>query len=140
MPRASSPSGSELPWAPSRHAYTAPGIGSVRSWPDWPPILRQPTMIDLDAITPLDDDLIDRIVDGTLSPAERRAAIDRLDRLPAGWKRCAAAFLEAQFWREAFRAVGDSEKNKPERRLTSISRVPNRVSRSNPRWLRGALA
>ena len=47
-------------------------------------------MTDLDAIPPPDDDFIDRIVDGTLTPAELRAAIDRLDREPDGWKRCAA--------------------------------------------------
>jgi hypothetical protein len=97
-------------------------------------------MIELDAITPRDQELIDRMVEGALRPAELRAAIERLDRLPDGWKRCAAAFLEAQFWHEAFRAVGDSGKNQPERLLASISGAPNRVSRSNPRWLRGALA
>ena len=56
--------------------------------------------------SPLDDGFIDRIVDGELTPAELRAAIDRLDREPDGWKRCALAFLEAQCWRESFRALG----------------------------------
>ncbi len=37
-------------------------------------------MIDLDPLKPLSDEFIDRIVDGELTPAELRDAIDRLDR------------------------------------------------------------
>lgn len=44
---------------------------------------------------------IDRLVDDELSQAERRAIIERLERLPDGWRRCALAFLEAQCWRRA---------------------------------------
>jgi hypothetical protein len=44
---------------------------------------------------------VDRLVDGELSDAERRALLARLDREPDGWRRCALAFLEAQCWREA---------------------------------------
>jgi hypothetical protein len=62
-------------------------------------------MTDPDCTTPLDDDFIDRIVDGAMTPCQLRAAIDRLDREPDGWKRCAVAFLEAQCWREAFRTL-----------------------------------
>jgi hypothetical protein len=57
---------------------------------------------------PLDPDreqdrLIDRLVDGELGGAERRALLLRLDSEVGGqgWRRCALAFLEAQAWREA---------------------------------------
>ncbi len=46
-------------------------------------------MTNIDAINPLDDRFIDLIVEGEMSPAELRAAIDRLDGQPDGWKRCA---------------------------------------------------
>jgi hypothetical protein len=49
------------------------------------------------------DDLIDRLVDGTVPPAELRQAFRRLEASPDGWKRCATAFLEAQSWGEALR-------------------------------------
>jgi hypothetical protein len=49
----------------------------------------------------VDDRLIDRLVDGALSDAERRRVLNRLDAEPDGWRRCALAFLEAQSWSEA---------------------------------------
>jgi hypothetical protein len=54
--------------------------------------------------SPLTDAFLDRIVDGELSPGELRAALERLENEPDGWKRCALAFLEAHCWREAIRA------------------------------------
>ncbi len=54
---------------------------------------------------PISDTFLDRLVDGELSPAELRGAIQSLDSEPDGWKRCALAFLEAQAWRESFRAI-----------------------------------
>jgi hypothetical protein len=47
---------------------------------------------------PTDDILFDRLVDGELSPAERRELLASLDAQPEGWRRCALAFLEAQTW------------------------------------------
>jgi hypothetical protein len=58
-----------------------------------------------EAMKPLGDEFIDRVVDGGLTPAELRGAIERLDRDADGWKRCAVAFLEAQCWRESMRAM-----------------------------------
>lgn len=49
-----------------------------------------------------DDILFDRLVDGELSPAERRRLLASLDDQPGGWRRCALAFLEAQCWSEGF--------------------------------------
>jgi hypothetical protein len=61
-------------------------------------------MTDHDSPTLPLDDCIDQIVDGSLTPAELRAAVARLDSEPGAWKRCAVAFLEAQCWREAMRS------------------------------------
>ncbi len=44
-------------------------------------------MTDPDPLPPLPDAFFDRIVDGDLSPAELRAALDRLDQQPDAWKR-----------------------------------------------------
>lgn len=43
--------------------------------------------------------MIDRLVDGELSPAQSRALLLRLDQEPAMWRRCALAFIEAQAMR-----------------------------------------
>jgi hypothetical protein len=64
-------------------------------------------MTEPETMTPLDDDFIDRIVDGTLTPAQLRTAMDQLEGQPDGWKCCALAFLEAQCWGEAFRALDE---------------------------------
>ena len=49
-------------------------------------------MTNIDAINPLDDRLIDQIVDGALTTTELRAAIDHLGRQPDGWRHCAWRF------------------------------------------------
>jgi hypothetical protein len=54
-----------------------------------------------------DDILFDRLVDGELSGAERRALLESLDARPQAWRRCALAFLEAQTWRKEFRELAD---------------------------------
>jgi len=46
------------------------------------------------------DLLFDRLVDGELSPSERRELLASLDDRRDGWRRCALAFLEAQTWSE----------------------------------------
>jgi len=43
--------------------------------------------------------LLDRLIDGELDDAERRALLLRLEQAPDGWRRCALAFLENQAWR-----------------------------------------
>lgn len=47
----------------------------------------------------IDDVLLDRLVDGELSPAEYRRVLLALEQQPAGWRKCAEAFLQAQAWR-----------------------------------------
>lgn len=44
----------------------------------------------------LDEQVLDRLVDGELTPAEYQRALLSLDEEPDGWRRCALAFLEAQ--------------------------------------------
>jgi hypothetical protein len=50
---------------------------------------------------PINDSVFDRLVDGELSPGERRQLLASLDDQPDGWRRCALSFLEAQSWRES---------------------------------------
>jgi hypothetical protein len=52
----------------------------------------------------LSNEWLDRLVDGELGDAERKAVLARLDAEPDGWRRCALAFLEAQTWREVLRS------------------------------------
>jgi hypothetical protein len=93
-----------------------------------------------DAINPLNDRLVDRIVDGELTPAELRAAIDCLDREPDGWKRCALAFLEAQCWRESFRAMGQSAALSVESRSLSVTKAIPSPKRNRRPWLNVSIA
>jgi len=53
----------------------------------------------------LDARLFDRLADGELDEAGRRALLSRLDDIPGGWRRCALAFLEAQAWRSELRVT-----------------------------------
>ena len=48
---------------------------------------------------------LDRLVDGELSPAQRRQLLTELENQPDGWRRCALAFLEAQAWEDALGSV-----------------------------------
>ncbi len=59
--------------------------------------------------TPEIEALVDLLVDGELPDADRRALLERLDAIDGGWKLCATAFLEAQTFRQAFRAFADAE-------------------------------
>jgi hypothetical protein len=97
------------------------------------------TMIDFDLTHPVDDAFIDRIVDGALSPAELRAALDRLDREADGWKRCALAFLEAQCWSQTFRQLGDTTSRPPEQRRSPLRPVSDGLT-APKRWLAHAIA
>jgi len=54
---------------------------------------------------PIDERLLDRLVDGELDAAGRRELMKALDDQPGGWRRCALAFLEAQAWRSDLRGA-----------------------------------
>ncbi len=51
---------------------------------------------------PISMEELDRLVDGELAEDERRRLLRRLEEEPAGWRRCALAFLENQTWGEVF--------------------------------------
>jgi hypothetical protein len=55
----------------------------------------------------IDERLFDRLVDGELSDREERQLLARLDDEPAGWRRCALAFLEARCWKRECRALAN---------------------------------
>lgn len=93
-------------------------------------------MADLDPLKPPSDEIIDRIVDGELTPAELRAAFDRLDREPDGWKRCALAFLEAQCWRESLRTLGEPTRIPVDSRTLAVPLADTSTSQKPRRWLR----
>jgi hypothetical protein len=86
------------------------------------------------APVPVDDRLIDRLVDGELPEIERRDVLRRLDMDPNGWRRCALAFLEGQSWREALAPHLDQAQPRPAAlRADASLRRPNRWRRPT-RW------
>jgi hypothetical protein len=54
---------------------------------------------------PMNQRLLDRLVDGELDATGRRALLNVLDDQPGGWRQCALAFLEAQAWRNDLRGA-----------------------------------
>jgi hypothetical protein len=98
------------------------------------------TMTDPDSTSSHDDDIIDRIVDGDLGPTELGAALDRLDREPDGWKRCTLAFLEAQCWRESFRALDPPVRVSVGAPSQPMPREPLRRNRLSSNWRHGVMA
>jgi hypothetical protein len=68
----------------------------------------------LDENTPISDDQqFDLLVDGELDESRRRELLCRLDEEPAGWRRCALAFLEAQSWRQACGSLAGGPAGEP---------------------------
>lgn len=51
------------------------------------------------------DTQFDRLVDGELPAADRRALLSSLDQQDDGWRRCALAFLESQAWGRELRGL-----------------------------------
>ena len=49
-----------------------------------------------------DERILDKLVDGELTEADRKVLLSALDDEPGAWRRCALAFLEAQTWRGDF--------------------------------------
>jgi hypothetical protein len=103
---------------------------------------------DSDSVAPLAE-LIDRIVDGGMTPAQLRRAVRELDSTPDGWRRCALSFLEAQAWGEAFRNLDGTvlESTRPPESsdcsapaITSILRPDSTSGVISRRWIGDALA
>jgi hypothetical protein len=103
---------------------------------------------DSESIEPLAE-LIDRMVDGGLTPAQLRSAVRELDCTPGGWRRCALSFLEARAWGEAFRDLDGTTHEKPRQlespgcldsSATSILRPISASGVISRRWVGDALA
>ena len=60
-----------------------------------------------------DEVMLDRVVDGELSPEHRRAFLAAIEHAEDGWRRCALAFLEAQSWRSEFNQLVGSPQQAP---------------------------
>ena len=88
-------------------------------------------MSDFDLAHPVDDTFIDRIVDGDLSPAELRAALDRLDREPDGWKRCCARISRSPVLEPDIpRARRHADRFRQQQRHRRRRRHPQRAARN----------
>ncbi len=86
------------------------------------------------------DNLIDRIVDGSLGPGELGVALSRLQHEPDGWKRCTLAFLEAQCWRDSFRVLAAPAVSGPGCEPDAIRLARPKLDRRRTRSWRGAAA
>jgi len=79
--------------------------------------------------------IFDRLVDGELTPTERRQLLASLDDRPEGWRRCAIAFLEAQSWRKDLGQIARGSQ-KETKELKSPTSADGRGTKSN--WAAGA--
>jgi hypothetical protein len=86
------------------------------------------------------DNVVDQIVDGTLCPGDLRLALACLEREANGWKRCTLAFVEAQCWRDAFRALETPSVSVPLRQADSMRLAQATLNRPRARWWQGAAA
>ncbi len=87
------------------------------------------------ALSDSDREMLDSLVEGELSEAERQALLRRLDQIPGAWRACALAFLEAQCFREALAGhVGDGPTVSPvSAAKTSVASTSRRSSWPAPR-------
>lgn len=84
----------------------------------------------IDPFPHIDGEVLDLLVDGELDETRRRALLTALDAEPAGWRRCALAFLEAQCWKQECRSLarpappvdGDRIAVKPTKRTRWLDR------------------
>lgn len=64
-------------------------------------------------LSPEDELLIERLVDGELSDEEREDLLYRLDEKIDGWRFCALSFLEAQSFRSALKNMTNTNEKTP---------------------------
>lgn len=74
--------------------------------------------------TMIEQQWMDRLVDGELNESERLELLSRLELEPGAWKRCAVTFLEAQMWQSSFRAA---RANRDDRTLMPSATSPSGV-------------
>jgi len=70
-----------------------------------------------DSADNLDDLLLDRLVDGELTPEEYRQVLSELEQIPNGWRRCAHAFLESQALGQSLPLVMQTTRSSPQNEL-----------------------
>ena len=81
----------------------------------------------------LNDETLDRLVDGEMPADERRQFIASLDARPDGWRRCALAFLEAQSWRgDMRRLVIDATRSGSDAAVATVAKEA--VAQRPARW------
>ena len=88
--------------------------------------------IEADQFGDHDERAIDLLVDGELGDAERRSLLDRLDRAPDGWRRCALTFLESQSWQQAMRELNYVAAAPASAGATDVACIPQEKGRR--RW------
>lgn len=71
--------------------------------------------------SPMNEQTIDKLVDGELDELQRRELLTSFDTQPDGWRRCALAFLEAQSWRKELASF-----------VTETSEQPTTATRPQP--------
>ena len=77
----------------------------------------------------VDDEQLDRLVDGELSADEYADLLARLEEHPDGWRRCAQAFLEAQAWERDFAVIRrEADASRP-----AIAEKEKKQKKSSPR-------
>lgn len=99
-----------------------------------------------DGLTPPVDKLVDKLVDGELADADRRALLARLDATPGAWRACALAFVEDQVLGEQLGALGaeasprlqpqapQPQPQAPKPQAVAASRAADRSPRPTARW------
>src|SRR5512140_2754051 len=87
-----------------------------------------------DSLSPADQQLLEQLADGELSDAECRELIARLERMPGGWRSCALAFLETQYWQKDLGAIARESKTPAasESRHASGSAGPAAIAADSP--------
>ncbi len=81
---------------------------------------------------PIEQDLLELLVDGELSDSQRRDLLASLDQTPDGWRRCALAFLEDQCWKQELRHLPSSADEQRPTPVQQPAPTPPRVVRPSP--------
>lgn len=83
---------------------------------------------------------IDLLADGELDPDRRRALLARLESSPAGWRRLALAFVEAQVVRESVRALAPAASGVATQAALPPAKPAPRPGRGHAWWALAASA
>jgi hypothetical protein len=90
-------------------------------------------------MTPEHEAWIDLLVDGELDEPRRQELLLALDATPAGWRRCALAFLEVQAWRAGARTLAKPAQHASVASGTATIVAPPMRSRASATQVAGGL-